>query len=810
MKTNGRKAILWSFLLCLPFALLEAATELSGKIVDKEGVPLAFANVLLLEPADSALIKGIVASESGTFQLDIESTGNFLLAASMLGYKTRYVFFQVQTEHEQIRLEPILLEEDVTQLSEVKVTARKPLYEQQMDRLVVNVENSIVASGGSALEILEKSPGVVVNRSNNTLMMSGKSGVVLMINGKESRMPVEAAIQMLSSLPADNLEQVELITTPPARFDAEGDAGYINIVLKQSDLQGTNGSFSLIAGYGAREKYGGNIQLNHRTGKLNLYGNYAFLRDFTRQTAQNIRMVDFQGTETETIAFSDRDAKVPSHNARLGLDYQLSDQTVIGAIVSGYANDFNLDAFSNIDVQQDGEPDNSWRVRNTEHNYWKHLMTNLNLQHTWSSNHTLALDFDYLYYFNDNPEGYINENSDAQGNLLLEEQIRINRLTPIHIWVSRANYSAKIGDQMNLEAGLKGTFATFENDVTLERKRQQDWMTDPKFTQQYNLEENIGAAYASMQYQANERLDMILSLRFEYTYSNLGSVEEKDIIDRRYGSLFPTLNLSYQFNESNRFQLAYNRRINRPKFNELAPYVIFLDPNTFISGNVALQPSFTDAVKADYQHKNLLFSLSYSHENEAIANWQPTIDAETNTQVSRPENLDFLNTLTATLSFPVYISKWWEMQNSAFFMWQKSQADFGEESIAFRQKSVRLNTSQSFLLPAGFTFELSAFYNSPLLFGYMKRRAFGEVTIGLQKAFADNSRLRLSWSDLFRTNTMRFETTIPEQDLNTNMDFILETRILRLTYTRSFGNKKVKALRENRSTGSEEERRRVN
>lgn len=810
MRTSNDPAVWLWLLLFIPFNWLSASSLLTGSVIDDQGDPLPFANLLLLQPEDSTLVKGVVASETGAFRLEVQSSGSYLLAASMLGYKMSYVSVEVRSETDVLELGTIILAEDIEELAEVEVKARKPLFEQEIDRLVVNVENSVVASGGSALEVLEKSPGVVVNRNSNTLMMSGKGGVVLMIDGKENRMPVEAAIQMLASMPADNVERIELITTPPAQYDAEGDAGYINVILKRNSNYGTNGSFSLTGGYGAREKYGGNIQLNHRSGKLNLYGNYAYNRNLTRQTADNYRQVVFQGTSTENLAFSDRDAEVPSHNARLGADYQLSDRTVLGALVSGYANDFELNAQNDIRILRNGATDNSWDVHNSENNKWKHLMANLNLQHSLGSGQMLAFDVDYLYYYNENPEQYFNRNADALGNLLFEEQIRINRLTPIHMWVSRVNYVAKLGQKINFETGLKGTFADFENDVLLERKTHQDWTADPKFTQLYNLVENVGAAYASMQYQVNDQLDAKLGLRYEYTYSNLGSVEEEDIIDRRYGSLFPTAYLSYRLNENNAVQLSYNRRINRPKFNELAPYVIFLDPNTFISGNVALQPSFTDAVKADYRLKNLLFSFGFSHENNAMATWQPRVNPETNEQVSQPQNLDYLNTFSATISFPLYVSRWWEMQNNAFVMWQESKAFFGEETALFRQKSVRLNTSQSFLLPGQFTLEVAAFYNSPVLFGYMERRSFGEVTLGLQKAFEDGSRLRLSLSDLFRTNTLRFETQVPEQNLNTWMKFDMETRVLRLTYTRSFGNNKVKALRDNRSTGSEEERRRVN
>ena len=809
MKTQTTYGALTLFLFLLFFSLpTHASTNIQGIVLDQQNEAIAFANVLLLQKQDSALIKGSITTEDGHYLIEKVSPGEYFLSVSVLGYKTHFIELKVNPLKTEIQVAAIQLEEDIAQLEAVEIRARKPLFEQQIDRMVVNVENSITSAGGSALEVLEKSPGVIVNQQNNSISMGGKSGVVIMINGKESRMPMEAAVQMLRSMPAENLQKIELITTPPAKFDAEGNAGFINIILKKSADYGTNGSYALSTGYGDAEKYGGSLNFNHRTGKLNLYGDYSYSRNHSYQTFGNYRSIIFQGIETETISDSERDPITTLHNARLGLDLNLSDKTIFGALLSGYDSKWEMDAFNDIQLLQDQVPSRSMEIKNHEINHWRHLMGNLNLQHTISPGQTLSFDVDYLYYHDNNPTDYFNSLFDGNGSFLEEEQFRSSKVTPIRIWVGKIDYTKNFGDHIKLEAGLKGTRSRFENDVRVENLIQQIWQTDPTLTQFATLKEDITAAYSSLRYDINEKTTLMAGLRYEYTTSNLSSPEEPDIVDRQYGNFYPTLFLSQKINDNHSLQFSYNRRITRPTFNDLAPFVIFLDPNTFFSGNSALQPAITNAVKVDYRLKSWVFSTSYSRENDAISLFQPQVDPESNKQFFAAANLEYLNTWTNMVSFPIYVTNWWEMQNNAMLISQKSQTTIEGVPIQFQQNTFSFNSAQSFTLPKDFSLEVSGFYRSAALFGYMKMKAMGSFNLGLQKKFKDDSSLRFAFTDIFRTNRWTFETNVPEQNLNSVTYVNFENRKLTLTYTRSFGNNKLKASR-NRTTGSEEERRRV-
>ncbi|HXO74891.1 MAG TPA: TonB-dependent receptor, partial [Puia sp.] len=254
-----------------------------GVVLDRSNKPLVGANVLLLHPADSSLAKGMVTNDLGVYSFGNVKPGPYILSFSAAGYEKVYSPALTISDKEKKELGTQVLAQASQQMADVTVTAKKPLFEQKIDRMIVNVEGNITATGSTILDVLERSPGVIIDRQNNSISLSGKNGVVVMINGKINRMPISAVIQMLSGMSAGNIEKIELITTPPANLDAEGNAGYINIVLKVNDSYGTNGSISATFGYGNRDMPQASLNFNHRQGRLNIYGDYSFSRVHAEQ-----------------------------------------------------------------------------------------------------------------------------------------------------------------------------------------------------------------------------------------------------------------------------------------------------------------------------------------------------------------------------------------------------------------------------------------------------------------------------------------------------------------------------------------------
>lgn len=800
--------LIWSLTL---FQCAWAQTQIHGNITNSEQHALAFANVLLLTQQDSSLVKGSLANESGKFIFEDISPGNYLIRIDMIGYRTSYApGFTIRNAMESYPAGTFILDPQTVTLDKVEIIAEKPMFEQQIDRMIINVQNSIVSAGGSVLEVLERSPGIMVDWQNSSIGMGGKQGVILMINGKQSRMPMDAAFQLLAGMNADNIEKIELITTPPARFDAEGDAGIINVVLKKNLDYGVNGNYTLSAGYGRESKRGASLNLNYRKNKLNLFGDYSYSRDHGDQHISFERRVSYQGKETLTLGESDRDPIRNLHNARVGFDYELSSKTIVGGLVSGYINNWKTNDHNQTIYEVDKVNDGFLDIQNDRSNSWEHIMGNLNLVHKFDDNKKLSIDLDYLTYGNDNPSYYENSYLDGKGDFVYLEKVQLSKLTPIDVFVTKVDYSQDIGKDIQVEAGLKGTLYRLFNDIKMETEEQGAWIVNPDFTNAFDLKEDIGAVYASVRAKLNAKTTLQAGLRYEYTQTHLGSEVEPDIVDRKYGNLFPSIYLARDLNEHNRVQVSYSRRIARPSFSELAPFILFLDPTTFFSGNASLRPAFTDAFKADYRWKTLFLSLTYSQDKDAIARFQSRIDPETNLQTYFTSNLDRRETWALMVSYPLKISGWWESQANLIGTIQHLDTEFEGEQIETSQKSFTANTTQKFLLPADISLELSGNYMSPRLWGISTMKARGMVNFGIQKKLKkDWGTFNLSIRDIFWTNGMRWEAEQPVINLDLQGQFNFEPRVVRLTYTRKFGNKQVKGTRK-RKTGSDEERKRVN
>ncbi|MDB4304175.1 TonB-dependent receptor family protein, partial [Desulfosarcina sp.] len=743
-----------------------------------------------------------------TFKIENVNTGNYRIMSSSVGYQSAYSKpFDLNNDY---TVETLVLKEG-EQLDEVVIQATKPLYQQKIDRMVINVENSIVSAGGSALEILERSPGVLVNRQSNAISVVGKDGVVVMIDGKTSYVPVSALVQMLDGMSADNIESIELITTPPSNLDAEGNAGFINIVMKKRTDLGLNGSYSLSAGYGNAFVTSNNINFNYRKNKINVFGNYSFSWDGTDQIMSFYReFTDDNDNLLTSDTYSDRDPIQRNHNIRFGLDYQTSDKTIMGFLVTAYSNKWSMDALNNTVNTENGFPTSYAELLNDEINLWEHFGANYNFKHNFTENQFISFDIDYLYYKDDNPNNYFITYFDENNIFDKEELTRSTKLTPIKTWVGKLDYSTKLGKKVKLETGLKGTASRFNNDVSVENNDGTGWVIDPTLTNSSNLEESIFASYASIDYGINDKWSAKFGLRYEYTNTKLDTDTEGTVVDRQYGELFPSVFFNRKINDNLNMNLSYSRRITRPTFNDMAPFVILVGPSTFFSGNAGLQPAISNTFKYDINYKSYIFSFQYTDQDSSIARFQEYYDEENDRLIFEASNLDYTKTFSITLGIPIKIANWWRTQSNITYIDQKVRGFYNDDPIEAQLGNYSINMTNSFKFSDTFSGELSAFYTSEGLFGTSKYDAWYRVNMGLQKKFSDKwGSLRFSVNDIFDSFEFTGGTNIPEENLLTRNLFDFSTPTYMLTYTRNFGNSSLKSARE-RNTGSEEERQRVN
>jgi outer membrane receptor protein involved in Fe transport len=800
--------------LALSLSLLQALqgqNSIRGLVQDSKNQGLAAATALLRHAGDSSLVKGVVCSDQGVFLFDQASAGHYLVEINMLGYAP--LFSKSFTIHEKdgvTDLGNLTLSEDNTMLDEVSVVAKRPFLEQKIDRTVVNVANSITNAGGTALEVLQRSPGVQVNSLTKTISLLGKEGVVLMINGKISRLPADAVVQMLDGMNANNIDRIELIHTPPANFEAQGNAGIINIVLKNAGEEGLNGGYSANAGYGRGEKYGAGAYFNYRKKKVNWFGNYEYNFDLNPQVFTNYRGVQQNGDFLETETYSNRPhTPTSTQNARLGADFQLSKKTVLGVLGTFFDRDWYMEAENDIRYSRNGVLESRLQMPNKETNHSRSFAGNINLTHQISKSQSLNFDADIIQYDINNPSHYFVQNLDVAGNITPQYQLRIDKKTPIHAAVAKADYAVNFGEKLKLETGAKITAMRFDNDVKVDSlPQQQDWVVIPALTSVFHLNEDVAGAYATFSATLNPKTEVKAGLRYEYTDTNLGSDTEPDVVDRQYGSWFPSVFVTRKLAENQSLNFSYSRRISRPQIRWLAPWLIFSDPTTVEGGNPALQPSFTNAVKLDYGYKSWKFGVAYSIEN-APMRFVPSVDPVTNRQINFVQNLDNEKVANANLYFPLKPTKWWEMGNNLYVNGIEINFVLEGQRLQLRTLTYGFNSTHTFTLPKRFTLEVSGNFDSPGYWGVAKWKATGSANIGIQKDFGQKwGKLRLSVTDLFLSTNWYGTTNQPDLNLMVRQSYQMAERPFMLSWTNTFGNQKVKSARQ-RQTGSAEEMRRL-
>lgn len=804
--------VIWrlrSGLLLITICMLQqsvAQVKISGTVLGEDELPVTFANVLLLNPVDSTLVGGTIAGEDGTFNLT-EGPGDYLLKLSMVGYHPEYFNLSLGHSTNGLPLGNIYLKEDATQLEDVVVMAHRPLYEKEPGKTIVNVQNSITSAGSTALEVLEKSPGVIVNRQNGSIGMNGKNNVLVMINGKVNRLPMEAVMQMLEGISSASIDKIELITSPNARHDAEGDAGIVHIVMGESPDLGTSGNFAANAGYGGGESLGGSLNLNRRGRGLNAFLNYSIQHDRKKHAWYTEHFISKAGFIQSNINDSDRSPRTMVHNLRAGLAYDIDSRTTASVLLTGYRRKWNLDAeTTNLHVI---EEDSIRRTQMSvgEVNLWQSASASVGLSHMLDSQQEISVSFDYLYYDNNNPSSYDNRTFVNDSQVPLRELVTVEKVTPIHFRIANLDYTNILSERLTMEAGAKVTLSQFTNHVSVDRKVDGVVETDAELMNSSTLDERILAAYTVWRWKPDRQWSVEGGVRYEHTSSYLTTPSDGVLIDRSFGNFFPSLFVARSLGESRKIQLAYGRRIMRPTFNDMAPFVFYIGPGTFVSGNLSLRPAITDAVDLSYQFNQWWVSLKYSYAKDEIALLQPEFNPETNEQIFRSQNIRFMQTYGASATFPVRILPWWEMQNDISYYHQIYESQYGSDLLARSLNRVVVSTNNSFILPANFSLELSGSYQSALAWGLSVFEPSLQIHFGVKKKLKSEGVITLTFNDMLNGSIWRIKTNLPESNTRSYTRYDWGTRSLNLTYTHTFGNKKLKSV--DVKSGSEAERERV-
>jgi len=802
-------------LLCFAFLLLcnalmaqtaEKAT-IVGQVTDKAGQPLDFSNVLLLNPKDSSLLKGTISDSTGAYIFEKVEKGSYLVSATMVGYNPIF-YGPFEVAAAQVKI-PVLQLEDGVALKEVTVTAQKPLIEMQDDKIVMNVENSAIAAGNTALEVLQKAPGVTFDQNSRALSLKGKQGVLVMIDGKQSYLSTEEVVRLLESMPANNIEKIEIIHNPSAKYDAAGNAGIINIRLKKDKNLGFNGNVSLGAGYWENPTANGSLQLNYRQKKVNLFGNYSYNYREQFNDMMIYRSIPFEGAQSIFDQDNRRKMLSRSNNFKAGIDFYLTKKTTLGALMTGGIGSWR--ERSTIFTQITGannEPFSQVRANTNTLEKWDNRTYNVNLRHTFNDKGAeLTFDADYSTF--DNPANqnsnnffFNNENTEvATPNLL-----RSNSFSGVTIKAAKVDLTQPLKGGINLEAGLKTSIVETDNAVEWRRNRGNDFVVDSNLTNQFLYQENIYAAYVNANKQF-KGFSVQAGLRAEQTVSDGMSVTLDKQVKRDYLSLFPSISVSHQMGENHGFSYSYSRRVDRPSYQDLNPFTFFLDQYTFGRGNPFLRPQFTNAFSMNYSFKqSFVVTASYSKTDDAMTDLLEQNDQDRTTYQTRANFAQFDN-WSLNVSTPVKFTEWWTARVNASGYINHFQSKIASGEVDKQQLSYNAYMSHSFTLSKSLRAELSGWYNSPSVYGIFEPEAQYAVDAGLfQSLWNGKGNLKLNMSDIFFTNSFRVK--VQQDNVNARIAGNWESRRVNLSFTYKFGNAEMKPERQRR-TATEDEKNRV-
>ena len=822
------KTLFYSILALLSLNSLEinAQGKISGQIMDDKSKIVEFASVTLLKAKDSTLVKGALSDGSGSFEFEKIPSGEYLVNISQMGYKKFYTpKFSLDSDNPSVKLMNLILSEDSKQLSEVQVIAKKPFIEQQIDRTVVNVENSIVSAGATALEVLEKAPGVTVDKDGN-ISLKGKQNVMVLMDGKPTYMSASDLANLLRNMQSSSLEKIEIMTNPPAKYDAAGNAGVINLKTKKNQNMGLNGSATVGFGYGfykSLPKENGSLNLNYRQGKLNLFGNFSGNHRKNFQINEiNRKFVENGKTLSGFDQVADSDKQNSSISYKMGADYFLDSKNTIGVLFNGMRGNY-IEILDNRAIIKNslGQQDSTSITKGNISNDWANYSANINFKHVIdSTGKEWTADADYARYNANNNMMYRTSKYDLSNILRQTRNEDGMTESKIDIYSIKTDLVYPINKTSKFEAGLKSSYVNSNNDMRFEFLvgDLNNRVLDPTRTRDFLYKENINAGY--LNYSTTfKKLSIQLGLRAENTIGQ-GTLKGKELLNRNYTNLFPSVFLREKLNAKHQLGLSYSRRIDRPSYEDLNPFLYFLDPYTFEKGNELLQPQYTDALELSHTFMDgITTTINYSRTNSVMTEILQQNNALKLTNVTK-YNIGYVDNFGIAFSVPVPITKWW-FSNTYFNLYNNHYvgeipkvtigAD-GTESTIFQSLDARAttynaNTTHQFTLPKKFSLEVSGWYQSGFIEGQLAGKPMGAVSFGIQKKMMkDKATLKLNVNDVFWTQ--KFRGSFVFNDVDVQIINRWESRVARVTFTYRFGNNKIKAARQ-RQTGLDDEKGRV-
>ena len=805
MKLKLPLLTLFTLLLCNFASAQTSDGKISGTILDDAKKPLDGATIVLLAAKDSSVISNQLANPDGSFAFQNVKDNTYIVKVTYIGYKNYSSGNIVVGGKKAVKLPAITLSSIGKTLSGTGVTAQKSYVQQKIDRTVVNVGALMSNTGANALEVLEKTPSVQVDADGN-ITFKGKSGVLVMIDDKPTYLSAQNLATYLKSLPSSALDQIELMDNPPAKYDAAGNAGVINIKTKKNTIRGFNAVVSANYAQGFYDRTNESINMNYRVNKVNLFANVSYNGNKNyRRLEIDRNYLDANGNTTSSL--KDISYFRPTNHStdiKAGMDFFISPKTTWGIVYTGdISNSHDSSPVFSLLFNANGGLDSTINTLNTSKNKFNSNGINLNFTHKFdSTGQQLTFDLDYIHDVSGSNQMFVN-NTFLPDNILTNSTTLTDNLPAvINIYSAKTDYSHPLKGKAKIEAGLKTSYVNTDNAANYFNVVNGVSSIDYNQTNRFLYKENINASYVNFNKNFG-RFSMQTGLRAENTNGighQLGNAQRADSsFANHYINLFPTAYLSYNIDTAghNVLVLSYGRRIGRPNYGSLNPFTFFVDNYTRFSGNPFLKPQFTDNYKLAYSYRSL-FTVAFSYNRTADVQGE-TIHRDSSIFISTQGNIGQQKQLDLSVSSNLQPAKWWSVNLYGEIFRNTYQGAFYTGYLNQSKYTIAFNGNNQFTFSHGWSAEISGFYNNGGTYGQFVLLPKGMLNAALQKKILNNKgSIKLNVRDILHSFSPSGTITNIENATATFHNFV-DTRVATLAFTYSFG--KSTNTPEKRETG---------
>ncbi|VTR36780.1 outer membrane beta-barrel family protein [Sphingobacterium thalpophilum] len=778
------------YLLLLNFLLVSfvhAQVKITGKVQSEDNVPLPLATAYLMKANSTVVLKAAVTNEAGEYQFSDVAAGSYVVDAKMVGYIAgRSNIFEVGKSDYAVAT--ISLRSDNRKLEEVTVEGKRPLVESKPGKLILNVENSPIAAGNNALDIVQRAPGVSLDNNNN-LQLMGQSGVAVTIDGRQTYMTGEQLLNFLKSTDGNQIKSVEVITSRSAKDDAEGAVGTINIVLKKNRMEGFNGTFNLTAGHGEKFRGNSSLSLNYKKNNTTLFGSYAYSDEKAYRKLEIDRVIQNSGEQKYFAQKSALGEEERNHSYRFGIEQKTSSRNTLTVQFNGANNTEYNDNNSRTNIGRSFVDYDTVLVSESDFKeLFDRYSANLNNEFRIDSNgRKLTVDLDWSKFKSSKRVNYLNQYADVGGKKAPAEAERSGMPIGIDIYVAKLDYEHPLSKSSKLEMGTKYSNVKSDNDLLFEKLVDQGWVNDVSRTNHFVYKEQIAAAYLDYNNSIG-KWSLKAGLRGEYTFSDGNSITMSKRVKRNYFELFPNANLSYSFNEKHILSLGYTRKVTRPNYRQLNPFDYYIDKLTFERGNPYLNPQFSNEFSLSYtllQRYNL--TLGINDVKDAIVESMGQDSVAGTTWVIR-ENLGRNLTSYLNLNIPVTVSKLWSMNNNITGIYFDFDGMIAGLPVNRKSFLVQAMSMHNLKMSKSLSANVNLRYFSPFKYNVYDLKSRWDMEVGMTKTFKERSSLKLAVTDVFNTGNQNLSTNFGPFDSRIRQH--QDRRVVRLTYTYKFGNLK--------------------